>query len=159
MKVIIQNHQKTFRVNSRILRRMSLSLIQRARRLDRAVHWGSIVVHLVDDNGIRIAHQAFFGKDSVTDVISQRYPPLPGEPGTSGEIIVNVQQALRAARRPRWSANQELGLYLAHGIDHLHGANDDTDSTRQRMRRRELRWLSELRQSGFDFSTLGLECP
>jgi len=70
---------------------------------------------------------------------------LPGESGCQGEIIVNVEQALRARHRPDWSPNQELALYIAHGIDHLHGSTDTNPRECQRMRRRELRWIRQTR--------------
>jgi len=37
--------------------------------------------------------------------------------------------------------DRELALYLAHGCDHLAGADDATPRQRAAMRRRELRWL------------------
>ena len=42
------------------------------------------------------------------------------------------------------TADRELALYLAHGCDHLTGADDATPAGRARMRRRELGWLREL---------------
>lgn len=113
-------------------------------------------MHLVDDAGIREAHMAYFGKDTTTDVISQRYEPLPGEGGCTGEIIVNLQQALRAKGASRWSCHRELALYIAHGLDHLHGGLDETPSQQQQMRRRELRWLRKLERDGFVFDAVTL---
>ncbi|MFU8781074.1 MAG: rRNA maturation RNase YbeY, partial [Kiritimatiellia bacterium] len=141
MKIKIQNHQTSVCINPIVLQTLTKTLMQRAHRLDREAHWQQITIHLVDDGGIRSAHQAYFGKDTVTDVISQRYMPLPRESGCTGEIIINAQQALRAKKSRRWSWQRELALYLAHGIDHLHGSLDDTLSQQQRMRRRGQRHL------------------
>ena len=82
-----------------------------------------------------------------TDVISQRYEPLPGEPaGMRGELLVNVERAWQVgARRSGWSTSRALALYIAHGCDHLNDAADATLAGRQRMRRRELRWLARIR--------------
>ena len=131
--------------------------MQRAQRLDASIQWNTLVLHLVDDAGIRRAHQAYFGVDTVTDVISQQYPPLPPEHGYQGEIIVNVQQALRAHALNGWSRNRELALYIAHGIDHLHGSTDATEQTRLRMRRRELRWLRQIQNKGFPLESLDIK--
>ncbi len=101
------------------------------------------------------ANQAVFGINAPTDVISQRYLPVPPSNALCGEIILNVEQALRVApQRAGWSPGHELALYLAHGIDHLHGADDATPPLRRTMRRRELRWLKRLAQQGFAFETL-----
>ena len=113
-----------------------------------------MTIHLVDDAGIQQAHLQFFSKNTTTDVISVRYDPFPGETGFSGEMIVNVQQATRARCAGGWNHNRELALYIAHGLDHLHGGRDDTPSLQQRMRRRELRWLRHLEHEGFDFASL-----
>jgi rRNA maturation RNase YbeY len=127
-----------------MLQQILQQLFPLAQRLDPRTQWSQVYIHLVDDEGIRAAHQQYFGRDSVTDVISQSYHPLPGEAGSTGEIVVNLQQALRARQTATWSAGKELALYIAHGIDHLHGATDDTASEYHRMRRRELRWIQKL---------------
>ena len=58
--------------------------------------------------------------------------------------------ARRVAHRWRgWSPDNELLLYVAHGMDHLSGADDADDADDagyMRMRRRELRWMSEWRR-------------
>jgi probable rRNA maturation factor len=71
---------------------------------------------------------------------------IPGEPGgLIGELFINVERAVRVApRRADWSADRELALYLAHGLDHLTGADDHAPEERARMRRRELAWLKRL---------------
>lgn len=118
--------------------------MQLAQRLDPRIQWSQVDIHLVNDKGIQAAHQQYFGLDSVTDVISQSYHPLPGENGSTGEIVINLQQALRARKTATWSAGKELALYIAHGVDHLHGATDENENGHKRMRRRELRWLQKL---------------
>ena len=49
-----------------------------------------------------------------------------------------------AGRRPDrlWGPDYELALYLAHGVDHLTGADDHEDDGFRRMRARELRWVA-----------------
>ena len=91
------------------------------------------------------AHEAINGASGATDVITQRYDPLPGEePGIYGELYVNVDRAASAApRRMGWSAAKELLLYVAHGMDHLSGADDLDPASRAAMRRRELGWIRD----------------
>ncbi|MBN1558429.1 MAG: rRNA maturation RNase YbeY [Lentisphaerae bacterium] len=91
---------------------------------------------------MRDVNRRYLRCDAPTDVLSFRYPPLPGEAEEAGgELFVNVQRALeRAPRAP----SRELALYLAHACDHLAGHDDADDAARRRMRRRELRWLREL---------------
>ena len=105
----------------------------------------SVTLVLQCDNESAAVHEAICGAAGATDVVTQRYDPIPGEePGIYGEIYVNLDQAHRAAhRRRRWSPDMELLLYVAHGMDHLSGEDDMTDIEYMRMRRRELRWLSD----------------
>jgi len=98
---------------------------------------------LTDDDGITQYNREFFGKDRSTDVISFRGEPVPGEDGTTGDLIVNVECAVREGPQHD-GINSEMALYIAHGFDHLSGANDDTPARRAAMRRTEMRWLAEL---------------
>lgn len=107
------------------------------------VQFRSVSVILQDDAFSAEVHEAINGAKGATDVVTQRYDAMPGEAeGIHGEIYVNAECALRAAPRRRgWSAAKELLLYVAHGIDHLSGADDLAPRDYDRMRRRELAWL------------------
>lgn len=108
--------------------------------------WHEVVVHLVRDAASDGLHRAVMGIAGATDVITQAYDAIPPEPpGLFGELFVNVDQARRAAPRRRgWSAAKELLLYVAHGMDHLSGADDHAPRGYAAMRRRELGWLRAL---------------
>ena len=108
--------------------------------------WHEVVVHLVRDAASDELHRAIMGVAGATDVITQAYDAVPPEkPGLYGELFVNTDQALRAApKRKGWSPAKELLLYVAHGMDHLSGADDCAESDYNRMRRRELKWLNSL---------------
>jgi ssRNA-specific RNase YbeY (16S rRNA maturation enzyme) len=94
-------------------------------------------------------HLAVNGVEGPTDAITQGYDPMPGEaPGVYGEVYVNCDRALKAAPKRRgWSPAKELLLYIAHGIDHLSGADDFLPKDYQAMRRRELLWIKDIPDS------------
>ena len=106
----------------------------------------AVTVILQDDAFSAEVHETINGAKGATDVITQRYDAMPGEePGVYGELYVNVDQALRAAPKRRgWSPAKELLLYVAHGMDHLSGADDLNPADYDRMRRRELAWLRQI---------------
>ena len=110
------------------------------------VPFRAVTIVLQDDAFSAEVHEAINGVEGPTDVITQRYDAMPGEPdGVYGELYVNVDQALRVApKRCGWSTAKELLLYVAHGMDHLSGADDLNPRDYDRMRRRELGWLKEL---------------
>ena len=105
--------------------------------------WHEVVVYLVDDAVSEEIHRTIMGIAGVTDVVTQAYDSIPPEePGLYGEIFVNVEQALRVApKRQGWSAAKEVLLYVAHGMDHLSGADDHSEREYRAMRRRELGWV------------------
>ncbi len=108
--------------------------------------WHEVTVHLVRDAASDAMHRAIMGVPGATDVITQAYDAIPPEPpGLFGELFVNTDQALRAAPSRRgWSPAKELLLYIAHGMDHLSGADDHSERGYLAMRRRELTWLRSL---------------
>ena len=107
------------------------------------VPFREVAVILQDDQGSAEAHEAIMGVGGATDVITQGYEAIPPEPdGIYGELYVNADMAVRAAPSRRgWSAAKELLLYVAHGMDHLSGADDHSPEGYSKMRRRELRWI------------------
>ena len=109
------------------------------------VPFRAVTVILQDDAFSAETHAAINGADGPTDVTTQAYEAMPPEPpGVYGELYVNVDQARRAVpRRKGWSPARELLLYVAHGMDHLSGADDLEPDDYERMRRRELGWLKE----------------
>lgn len=114
------------------------------------VPFREVTVILQDDAASAEVHLAINGAAGATDVVTQGYDAMPGEaPGVYGELYVNCDQAVRAAPRRRgWSAARELLLYVAHGMDHLSGADDLEPADYARMRRRELGWLRRWARRG-----------
>ena len=97
----------------------------------------------MDDEGITQTNREYFGKNRPTDVISFRYDSVPGEnTAWSGDLIINVDRAVQVGPEHK-GIDYELALYIAHGFDHLAGAEDDTDAKRKKMRSTETAWLRE----------------
>ena len=110
--------------------------------------WDEVSIVLVDDEGITQTNREYFGKDRPTDVISFRYDPVPGEVDAwSGDLIVNVDRAMQEGTE-RGDINYELALYIAHGFDHLTGAEDDTPEKRKKMHATETAWLRKAAKAG-----------
>lgn len=103
-----------------------------------------VAIIVQDDAASDEVHRAIIGVEGATDVITQRYEAMPPEPpGVYGELYVNAERAMKAApKRKGWSPAKEFLLYVAHGFDHLSGADDLTPSGYAAMRRRELSWLA-----------------
>ena len=104
--------------------------------------WQELTIHLIHDAISAQVNADILGHEGPTDVITQAYAPIPGEPpGLIGELYVNIDEAARMVQRlGKTTLEAELILYIAHGCDHLTGADDATPSDRAQMRRRDLRW-------------------
>ena len=101
----------------------------------------SLSLVLVDDAEIRRYHRRFLGQDRATDVLA--FEPAGWEfvfgrrPPFLGDVIVSVETAKRVAPQfgNRW--DEELFLYICHGILHLTGLKDSTPAKKAQMERRQ----------------------
>ena len=143
MKTFLINRQKC-RINLPAIRRLTAELAAALETADPKTVWQEVTLLLTDDAGITQYNREFFGKDRPTDVISFRCEPVPGEDGTAGDLIVNVECAVREGPQ-HGGMNEELALYIAHGFNHLSGADDNTPARRAAMRRTEMRRLKNLK--------------
>ena len=150
---------RDFGLTKDVLKTAAASFAERSRARVGDV-WHEVVVHLVRDAVSDELHRAIMGVTGATDVITQAYEAIPPEPpGLLGELFVNVDQARRAAPRRRgWSPAKELLLYVAHGMDHLSGADDHAPDDYRRMRRRELTWLATVLSSTAGWPTKNDGC-
>lgn len=146
--VTISNRQKLMRLNKsgikklvEFLHQLSYDNIEK----NKAIRYDNIDIVFTNDDEISEIHESSMGISGTTDVITLPYEPIPSCP-TCAELIVNVQMAQRLGNRKGWSAQDELALYIAHGIDHLAGNDDQTAKQYSSMRRRELSWLKKCRQ-------------
>ncbi len=133
-------------MSSRKIKALTNRIMDKARRIKPERTWDEISIVLTDNTAITELNRKHLDKTDVTDVLSFCYSPIPGEDNQfTGEIIVNVQLAVtEGERRHGTTPSRELALYIAHGCDHMHGETDYELSGRNRMRRRELRWLKSI---------------
>lgn len=104
-----------------------------------------ISVALVDDSTIHQINRDYLQHDYPTDVISFVLDQsVEGSPWRhlDGELVVSTETAVREAPRHRWSPDDELLLYVVHGVLHLCGYDDLTDEGRPVMRHRERQVLA-----------------
>jgi probable rRNA maturation factor len=142
MKTALINRQKR-PLRLPALRQLTAKLAAQLEAADPDTRWEEVTVLLTDDEGITQYNREFFGKDRPTDVISFRCEAIPGEEGATGDLIVNVERAVQEGPAHD-GVNAELALYIAHGFNHLSGADDDTPARRAAMRRTELSRLAGL---------------
>lgn len=97
---------------------------------------------------MRRLNREYRGVDRDTDVLAfpsgERLAVGVGDP-LVGDIVISVDRARTHARRWGTTMNDELLLYLVHGILHCLGFRDDTPALRKKMAREQELILRELR--------------
>ncbi len=112
-----------------------------ARAFPAEAPFAELAVVLTDDAAMPAYKAGCFGVRRQTDVVTQSYEAVPGVCAATAELVVNAERAQAEGRARPGGPARELALYLAHGLDHLAGADDDTPARRRAMRRRETAWL------------------
>jgi len=92
---------------------------------------------LVGDAAMSLLHQQFLGAAGPTDVLTFELEHDPAGNVTSGEVIICVPEARRAARKRKAPVERELLLYALHGMLHLSGFDDRTAAGFRIMHRTE----------------------
>jgi len=84
---------------------------------------GAVEVSIVSDAVIAEVHEKFLRIPGPTDVITFDH----------GEIVVSADTAEARAREFGHSPDREIGLYVIHGLLHLHGYDDMAEDDRRAM--------------------------
>ncbi len=104
---------------------------------------GQIGLRLCDDAAIRAINCRHLEHDYATDVISFGYTDEP--PFVEGELVVSLETAERTASSlPGWSTQNELILYVVHGVLHICSMDDTDEVSRAEMRAAERTVLTRL---------------
>ena len=139
VKISLHNRQRALPIRRGAFLRLAKTFARLAAPPDGPVE--ELAVMLVDDGQMPGYKAGCFGIRAQTDVVAQSYEAVPGIAPSSAELGINAERALAVGRRRAGGAARELALYLAHGMDHLAGHDDDTPARRRAMRRRETSWL------------------
>lgn len=141
VKIHLLNRQRALRVCPEAFRRLIRTLAARAFPAEAPAPFGELSVTLTDDAAMPAYKAGCFGVRVQTDVVAQSYAAVPGVCAATAELVLNAERARAEGRVRTGGPARELALYLAHGLDHLAGADDDTPARRRAMRRRETAWL------------------
>ena len=112
-----------------------LGMIQIAiRAIGDAFPDGDVSIALLSDQKVAELHGEFLDDPSETDVIT-----FPGDADMdfAGEICVSVDQANTVCSENGTTLSEEITLYIVHGLLHLAGYNDKSDTDIPRMRQGE----------------------
>lgn len=127
-KISVRNLQRAVRFDLAGLRKSAQRILESVLRVrpgkrTQLRRLEEISVLLVSDERMAKLHRQFLNQSGPTDVLTFDH----------GEIFISVQTGRRNARAFANSLAGELGLYVAHGLLHLHGFDDRTESGAREM--------------------------
>ena len=107
---------------------------------DAEISQSQIGVAIVDDPAIAKLHEEFLDDPTPTDVLS--FILERSEQCLEGEVVVSADTAVANAVRYQSTPDDELLLYVIHGMLHLVGYDDTTPAKRAVMREQEQKYLT-----------------
>ncbi|MEP6668468.1 MAG: rRNA maturation RNase YbeY [Chthoniobacter sp.] len=130
MSIQVHNRQRAVRVRLPWLRSLAEIALEKCREYSGDGRFAlrqiaAVEVTIVSDRVIADVHQRFMNIPGATDVITFEH----------GEIVTSAQTAAVYARQFGHDVDQELALYIVHGLLHLNGYDDLTRSDAALMRR------------------------
>ena len=116
---------------------------------DAGIQSGRMNVVFVDSDTSRRFNRDFLQHDYPTDTISFPIEDRRSEGHLEGEVLVCTEVAQSRAAEFGWTAEEELLLYVVHGMLHLTGFDDSTPELQAVMQAKEREYLA----------TLGIQVP
>ena len=135
----VRNLQRTVRVDTVDLKKFAAKALRMCLQLRKneatdLAKLRELFVLLVSDRRMTALHRRFLHKPGPTDVLTFEH----------GEIFLSVETARRNARIFGNSLARELRLYIVHGLLHLHGFEDRTETDARKMETMQERILRQL---------------
>ena len=126
--ISVRNLQRKIAVNVAELQNFAVKALRRCLQLRKRkptdldkLH--VVLVWLISDRRMAQLHRKFMHQTGPTDVLTFQH----------GEIFISVETAKRHARAFGNSPASELRLYIVHGLLHLHGFDDQTQTGARKM--------------------------
>ncbi|HEY2138736.1 MAG TPA: rRNA maturation RNase YbeY [Chthoniobacterales bacterium] len=137
--ITVRNRQRAIGVKLSELERFAERALAECLRLpartsDLLVKVPEVSVVLLSDRRMAALHRRFLNEAGPTDVITFEH----------GEIVISAETAWRQARAFRTSLDEELRLYIVHGLLHLRGYDDRTPKGAAEMKRVQERIVAEV---------------
>ena len=137
-KIAIATPQETVPVDRKRVRDIVRAILD-----GEGVADAEISLAFVDNPTIHTLNKRYLDHDEPTDVLGF---PLsePNAKRLAGELVIGAEVARAQAEERGHDVQDELALYVIHGLLHLCGYDDKDDQAAQEMRQRERHYLAVL---------------
>jgi probable rRNA maturation factor len=134
----VRNLNKKHRLNEKFLKNTAAKILKILDKKSGA----DISIAFLSDAAIRPINKRYKRRDRATDVLSFNL-------GACGQILISSDTALKNSKLFNTSFEEEIVLYVIHGILHLLGHEDRTGIQRKRMSEKEESVLKRLCRRNF----------
>jgi len=136
MSITVINDNDKYEVNVKKVRDV-IALVLKGEKHPKA----EVSIKFCDNNYMQKLNKQYFNRNNPTDVIS-----FPAEESKYlGDILVSSEMAEQRAPEFDNSFQEELILYIIHGVLHLVGFNDINPFERELMQEKEEYYLGEIK--------------
>jgi probable rRNA maturation factor len=149
MTLTISNRQRTRKINVRMLKEISATLLA-----ELAGPEAILEINLVSPAQMAKVNQDFLQHEGPTDVITFDYREDASVTGINGELFICPEVAVTQSKEFGTDWRSELARYVIHGLLHLSGHDDLEPIARRQMKRVEGRMLTNISRR-FDLRKLG----
>jgi probable rRNA maturation factor len=140
LKIDIQNLQSVAKVDKNKVIECAEAVLKAMGEND-----AELSIVLVNDMHIRNLNWKYRRNDSATDVLAF---PMRDSRRLSGvilgDVVISVETAKREAKKRKKDLQDELNLYIVHGILHLLGYDDEKIRARKKMKEKEKELMESL---------------
>ena len=136
MKITIFDEQSSYKISKKTIQFLVKKLLEKEN-----INTDEVILHFVNKDKIKELHLRFFSDPSETDCISLPIDsPFEKKIGHMilGEVFVCTDVAEEYAKENNVNTEEELFLYIIHGILHLIGYDDIDENDNKIMRKKEL---------------------
>lgn len=142
MVIVVNNRQRKVPVRLKWLRDFAAAALAECRQYSDDDQFAlcqlpEVEVAIVSDAVIAKVHVDFMDIPGATDVITFEH----------GEIVISAETAASYATDHGHTADEELALYIVHGLLHLNGFDDTTAAAKKRMFRVQDKIWAKLRKA------------
>jgi probable rRNA maturation factor len=135
IQIDIANQQRLMKLDRGRIRRAACDVLSA-----HDVQTAEISIAIVDDEAIHELNRRWLQHDYPTDVLSFVLEQSPGH--LEGEVIASSETAQRSSAELGVSEQDELLLYIIHGMLHLVGFDDQTKAAASQMREEERKLMA-----------------
>ncbi len=119
------NNKTKGKINLSLVKKVANKFLENYKLLNKEVS-----IAFVSETRTKELNKRYRGIDKVTDVLS-----FSGEDNFFGEIVINYAQIKKQAKKFNNSSEEELVFILVHGLLHLLGYEDETETEQREMKK------------------------